>query len=120
MCLRKRPCGIVTASSQGHWITCGRPRSRSDAPIPGACRPAMTEQLATSEAGRKWRPGIGERLDSGDHGSPRLAARMAVNLLGGRADALVGRLIYAHEDFEAIVAETDTIVREDRRVLRIR
>lgn len=87
---------------------------------PGLVRTRMTEELAESEEGRRWRPGVAERLDAGDHNPPEMAAEMAVRLVSGHADDLTGRYFSASDDFDELVARADEILERDERVLRIR
>lgn len=87
---------------------------------PGLVRTRMTEQLAGSPEGRRWRPGIKERLDEGRHNPPELSAELALDLVSGRADVLTGRYFSASEDFDEIVENADAIAETDARTLRIR
>lgn len=86
---------------------------------PGLVRTDMTEALVEGEAGRKWRPGIGEMFQKGRDNPPELVAELAVKLVSGRADALTGRYFHAGEDFKRIIDNADRIVEKDARVLRL-
>jgi NAD(P)-dependent dehydrogenase (short-subunit alcohol dehydrogenase family) len=85
---------------------------------PGFVRTQMTLNLAEGEAGRKWRPFIGEWFEQGRDVPPELAAKMVLNLLGGQADRLSGCLFSAGDDFDAIVKNADEIL--DKNALRLR
>jgi NAD(P)-dependent dehydrogenase (short-subunit alcohol dehydrogenase family) len=86
---------------------------------PGTVRTAMTEELLEGDAGRTWLPGYRTTFDEGRDAPPEDAARLVVRLARGDADALSGRFISRADDLDALVAQADELVREDRLVLRL-
>ena len=86
---------------------------------PPAILTEMTRFIMSDPGGRKWRPEFGRRLEGGGH-PPELVARLALQLVSGKADALTGRYFLATSDFGEIVAQTEAILREDLLTLRIR
>jgi NAD(P)-dependent dehydrogenase (short-subunit alcohol dehydrogenase family) len=87
---------------------------------PGFVRTRMTLNLVETEAGRRWRPFIGDWFKEGKDVPPERAAEMVLNLLSGRADRLSGCLFSAGEDFDAIVQNADRILAADALRLRLK
>jgi len=86
---------------------------------PGAVLTAMTKFIMESPEGQKWRPTFSKIFEEGRDAPPALVARLAVDLVSGKADALTGRYFDARWDFEALVKDTDAILRQDRFTLRL-
>ncbi len=82
---------------------------------PGGVRTALTERILTSEAGSAAYP----HWQTLDWQPPERAAALVVAIASGRADALSGRYIDATDDFAALLARADDIVREDLYTLRL-
>jgi NAD(P)-dependent dehydrogenase (short-subunit alcohol dehydrogenase family) len=83
---------------------------------PGTVRTALTEQLTSSAAGRKWLPPIPtERWLS-----PEKVAQLVVFLAVGHADRLSGRFIHVLDDVAQMAERADVIERDDLYVLRLR
>jgi NAD(P)-dependent dehydrogenase (short-subunit alcohol dehydrogenase family) len=87
---------------------------------PPAIRTAMTEFIMNDPGGRKWRPGFKRIFEEGRDASPELVARLAVDLVSGRADALTGRYFLATRDFQEVVGQTHAILEGDLMTLRLR
>ena len=87
---------------------------------PGTVRTAMTAQLLESEAGRRWIPWYRAIFDEGRDATPEEGARLVTRLAAGQADALSGRFISRSDDLDALVAQAEAIVQEERLVLRMR
>lgn len=87
---------------------------------PPAVDTAMTRYILESPEGRQHRPNFKELFENHEDRPPQLIAEWCLKLLGGRADRLTGRYFLATEDFEAILAATDTILAEDLMTLRLR
>ncbi|MFQ6133955.1 MAG: SDR family NAD(P)-dependent oxidoreductase [Armatimonadota bacterium] len=88
--------------------------------MPGTVRTAMTEFIADSPEGRRWRPSFRSIFEQGRDAPPDLAADLAVRLVSGAADALSGRYFRATEDLDEVIAQTDQILADNLRVLRLR
>lgn len=87
---------------------------------PPAVLTAMTEFILNDPAGRKWRPQFKETFRRGRDHPPELVAKLAVELLGGRADALTGRYFEATCDLEETLRRSAEIVENDLLTLRLR
>jgi NAD(P)-dependent dehydrogenase (short-subunit alcohol dehydrogenase family) len=83
---------------------------------PGHVRTAMVRHMLESKAGRRWLPDV----ESSTPIEPERVADLVAYLASGRADGLSGRFLHALDDFEALVARMDEIVREDLYVVRLR
>lgn len=88
--------------------------------IPGAVRTDMTRFILTDPGGQKWRPEFGRLFDQGRLVPPERVGQLAVDLAGGKADALTGRYFRAAQDLDKVLAETDRILREDLLTVRPR
>jgi NAD(P)-dependent dehydrogenase (short-subunit alcohol dehydrogenase family) len=77
---------------------------------------AMTEQLTSTDAGRRWLPTAG----SGNTVTPEQTARLVVRLAEGSADALSGRLLHTLDEIDVLLAEIDEIRRDDLYAPRLR
>ena len=88
--------------------------------FPGCVRTRMTEFIMESPEGRKWRPQFREIFTSGRDVPPEAMARLAVELVSGRADALSGRYLSVADDLDGLVADAEHIVGGDRLTLRLR
>ena len=86
---------------------------------PPAVNTAMTKWLVEDAQAREYRPLIREIFERGEDFPPSVVADCVVALASGRADALTGRYVLPHKDYEAMIAEADRIVADDRWVLRI-
>jgi NAD(P)-dependent dehydrogenase (short-subunit alcohol dehydrogenase family) len=86
---------------------------------PGLVRTAMTELQLETPAGKKWMGRIKDRFDQGGDVPPTLAAGLAVELASGRLDAFHGRGFNSSDDLEAVLADKDGIIAEDRKTLRM-
>lgn len=86
---------------------------------PGAVRTAMTKFIMESPEGRKWRPTFSRLFEESRDVPSALVARLAVDLVSGRADLLTGRYFDARYDFGALVKDIDNIINEDRFTLRL-
>ncbi|KPJ59206.1 MAG: hypothetical protein AMS15_07150 [Planctomycetes bacterium DG_23] len=86
---------------------------------PGPVLTAMTKFIMESPEGRKWRPTFSSIFEEGRDAPAALVAQLAVNLVSGEADALTGRYFDARRDFEAILKDAESILRDDRFTLRI-
>ena len=87
---------------------------------PGAVLTAMTKFIMESPEGRKWRPTFSKIFEQGRDAPPALVAKLAVELVSGKADLLTGRYFDARYDLEAVVKDTDAILSQDRLTLRLR
>jgi NAD(P)-dependent dehydrogenase (short-subunit alcohol dehydrogenase family) len=88
---------------------------------PPAVHTEMTQFIMDDPGGRRWRPEFHERFADGRAFHPAsLLGRWTVDLLSGTADALTGRYFLATRDFEEVVAQAETILKDDLMTLRIR
>lgn len=87
---------------------------------PGTVWTEMTQFLVESEAGKTWMPWFNDIFENGQDVPPELSAELVVYLASGQADVLTGRFISATDEVSALVANGETIVRDDLRVLRLR
>ncbi len=110
----------LTRLTEGLAKECEARGVKAFALAPPGIETAMTEFIARSEGGRKWRPGFAEAFERGFPHGPELIARWCLLLVSGRADRLTGRYFLATDDFERIVAGTDRVLAEDLLTLRIR
>jgi len=88
---------------------------------PGLVRTALVDYQIDSPEGQHW---LADRLnamfDEGRGVPPTIAARMSVEIVGGKLDKLVGRAIRAdRDDAGELAREGDGIVENDLRVLRM-
>ena len=87
---------------------------------PGTVLTEMTRFIMNDPGGKQWRPGFHRMFDESRGVPPERMARLAVELVSGRADALSGRFIDVKHDFEEMIAQTDEILENDLLTLRIR
>jgi NAD(P)-dependent dehydrogenase (short-subunit alcohol dehydrogenase family) len=87
---------------------------------PTAVLTDMTRFIMDDPGGRKWRPNFKEIFEQGRDGPPEVVANLALNLVSGRADALVGRYFEATADFEQLLARAEEVLADDLLTLRIR
>ena len=87
---------------------------------PPAILSEMTKFIMDDPGGRRWRPGFSRIFEESRDHSPELVADLCVKLVSGRADRLTGRYFPATRDFEEIIEQTDTILKDDLMTLRIR
>ncbi len=66
---------------------------RAFAVDPGLVRTAMTEMQLTSDAGKRFLPGIQQLFDDGINVEPTRAALLIADIAAGRFDTLAGRLL---------------------------
>jgi NAD(P)-dependent dehydrogenase (short-subunit alcohol dehydrogenase family) len=88
---------------------------------PGLVRTALVEYQIGSAEGQRW---LGDRLssmfDEGRGVPPTVAAKMALEIVSGKLDKLVGRAVRADRDnAEQLAQQADEIVENDLRVLRM-
>jgi len=93
---------------------------RSFALFPGTVKTTMTDFIANSPQGRKWRPSFARIFREGRDVPPSRAVEWCLRIASGEADALNGRWIDAREDFETVRRLAPDIVRDDLHVLRLR
>ncbi|MBV9879653.1 MAG: SDR family oxidoreductase [Gemmatirosa sp.] len=86
---------------------------------PGTVRTTMTERLLTSDAGRTWLPWYRAAFDEGRDAPPEAGATLVARIAAGHADALAGRFLSRADDLDALAADAESIVRDDRLVLRL-
>jgi short chain dehydrogenase len=92
---------------------------------PGITRIGLTERaLADSappgSAEARMHAWIRQQLRTGHCADPALAARLAIRLAAGHADALSGCHLSVHDDLDPILADTDHARCRDRYQLRVR
>jgi NAD(P)-dependent dehydrogenase (short-subunit alcohol dehydrogenase family) len=89
---------------------------RAFAISPGFVRTALTDELVTSEEGRRWLPelAIASEVPADRTGS------LVVMLASGEADALHGRFLHALDDVDDLLAHSDEVARDDLYVMRLR
>jgi len=87
---------------------------------PGTVLSDMTRFIMESPEGKKWRPTFKSIFDQGRDDPAALVAQLAVGLVSGDADRLVGRYFDARRDLDETVRRTDQIVAEDLLTLRLR
>lgn len=85
---------------------------------PGVISSTIHHSATMTEAGRKWVPRFAEFAARGAS-DPKLCADCCVFLASGAADAMTGRYLSATEDFRALAAQADAVVRDDAQVLRL-
>ena len=86
---------------------------------PPAVNTAMTRWLMEDEQARKYRPLIKEIFERGEDHPPEVVATCVLALASGRADALTGRYVLPHRDYEALIADAERVVADDLWALRI-
>ena len=107
--LRLTEC--IAADAGAHGV-------RAFALNPGVVRTAMTSYLVESAEGQRWH---GWMQDAWEHARPAEdAARLAVALASGMADALSGRFVSVDDDLAALMQDADDPQQQDRRVLRLK
>jgi NAD(P)-dependent dehydrogenase (short-subunit alcohol dehydrogenase family) len=84
---------------------------------PGLFRSELMRHLMSSEAGRRWLPGLGE---GGRWVEPERVARLAVFFASGEGDAFHGRFLHALDDLDELVARSEEIQRDDLFTPRLR
>jgi len=93
---------------------------RSFALFPGTVKTTMTDFIADSPEGRKWRPSFTRMFREGRDVPPIRAVEWCLHIASGEADALNGRWIDAQEDFETVRRLAPVIIRDNLHVLRLR
>lgn len=63
----------------------------------------MTEQLATSDEGRRWLPSFGDDA-RGRWGDGTTAVKLIRRIVSGDADPLSGRVVFTFDDLAALPA----------------
>lgn len=86
---------------------------------PGGVRTAMTEELMTTEAGRRAYPGL-DSLPAEFWSPPERAGELCVALASGRADGLSGRFLDVNDDIAALAERVEQIQQDDLYALRRR
>jgi NAD(P)-dependent dehydrogenase (short-subunit alcohol dehydrogenase family) len=86
--------------------------------FPGSVDTAMLAEVRASP----WLPRVAAMMGwkGGSLTPPEAAAQLCVVLASGRADRLFGRHLSMQDDIEALIAQADTVVADDRYVLRLR
>jgi len=87
---------------------------------PGVVKTAMTDFIADSPEGRRWRPTFRDIFTAGRDVSPGPAVAWCLRIAAGDLDALTGRWLDATEDVGETIARMDEILAEDLQVLRLR
>lgn len=86
---------------------------------PGLVRTDMTEHQLSSDAGKKYLPGLAKRFEEGDFLPPSDAADLAVAVATGRFDRLSGRAVSATEKLDTTEAAIPEILERDMRRLKL-
>lgn len=86
---------------------------------PGTVWTEMTQFLVESESGKTWMPWFSEIFEKGQDVPPELSAELVVYLASGQADILTGRFISVADDVAGLVQDGESIISNDRRVLRL-
>ncbi len=86
---------------------------------PGLVRTDMTEHQLSSDAGRRYLPGLAKRFEEGDFLPPSKAADLAVAIALGRFDRLAGRAVSATEEVDIAEAAIPDILERDMRRLTL-
>lgn len=89
---------------------------RAFAVTPGFTATAMTDELRSSEAGRRWMP----QLASTEEVPPERIRALVLRLASGEADALHGRFLHALDDLDELLRRADELERDDLYVMRLR
>lgn len=84
---------------------------------PGFVRTRLIEELAASEAGRKYLPELGARSDALE---PERAGRLVVEIGTGRLDPLAGRYLHVLDDVDDLLRRSAEIAERDLYALRLR
>ena len=84
---------------------------------PGFVRTRLIEELAASEAGRKYLPQLATR---GDALEPERAGRLVVEIATGRLDPLAGRYLHVLDDVDDLLRRSTEIAERDLYTLRLR
>lgn len=87
---------------------------------PPAVLTNMTKFLIEDETAQKYRPLIKSIFEKGEDHPPEVVAGLVIALASGRADKLSGRYFLPHKDYEAIIADAETVVEQDLWTLRIK
>ena len=87
---------------------------------PGTVRTAMAEYALTSPEGQRWMPWFKRIFEQGRDTTPAGAAALVRLLASGRADSLSGRFVTVADDVDRLIAEADTVRRDDLQTLRLR
>ena len=87
---------------------------------PGTVRTAMSEEVLTSEAGRKWLPWFRRLFDQGQDVPAERAAELLVQVAAGRADPLTGRLLVLTDGVDRVLANAEAVMRQDLYTLRLK
>jgi hypothetical protein len=84
---------------------------------PGFVATALVDEVASSEAGRRFLPGLVKRTDAVD---PAESGRLVVEIASGKLDALAGRFLHVLDDTDALLRHADEIAAKDLYALRMR
>lgn len=87
---------------------------------PGWVKTAMSEEVANTEAGRRWVPQAHVQFEHGHDFPPERTARLVAFLASGQADGLSGRVLYVDYDIADLVRRAKQIQDEDLYTLRYR
>ena len=87
---------------------------------PGTVRTQMSEHSLNSDAGKRWIPWFKKIFDDGLDLPPDRPASLAVQLAGGKYDALSGLVINPFDDLDEMLARRAEIEREKLYSLRVR
>ncbi len=86
---------------------------------PGGVRTAMTEAFFGSPAGRRWVPGMAERMEANSP-TPERAANLCLRLAEGVADSLSGCYLSVTHDLPALIQQADDLRKQELYTLRLR
>lgn len=108
----------VVRLTEGLARECAEHGVRAFALFPGLVRSAMTEFIASSPEGRRWRPTFAEHLEHAIE--PERAAEVVLDLISGRADALSGCHLDVGSYFDVALPRADQVRDGELLVLRLR
>jgi NAD(P)-dependent dehydrogenase (short-subunit alcohol dehydrogenase family) len=87
---------------------------------PGAVRTAMTDQMSTSEEGKRWLPWCSEIFENGRDVTVEPATALVVFLSTGAGDQLSGRVLSAFDRPDDVARQIKRAQRDDLYTLRLR
>jgi hypothetical protein len=88
--------------------------------IPGTVRTAMTEEMLGLPDVQRYAPWFQEIFDQGLDAPPEECARLALELVSGRADALSGCCLTITDDLSELVRHASLVIQEGLYTLRLR
>ena len=87
---------------------------------PGWVKTAMSEEVANTEAGRRWVPQAHAQFEHGRDFPPERTAQLVAFLASGQGDGLSGRVLYVDYDIADLARRARQIQDEDLYTLRYR